>query len=47
MIKVERSGFRGNRSYQNIGYYLSNLSPHSKQLKKGMTEHWLIENSLH
>ena len=47
VIKVERSGFRGDRPYQNIGYYLSSLSPHSKQLKKGIREHWLIENSLH
>ena len=47
VIKVERSGTRGNESYQRIGYYLCSLSPQSRRLADGIREHWLIENSLH
>jgi predicted transposase YbfD/YdcC len=47
VIKVERSGTRGNESYQRIGYYLCSLSPQSRRLANGIREHWLIENSLH
>ncbi len=47
VIKVERSGTRGNESYQRIGYYLCSLSPQSRRLADGIRGHWLIENSLH
>ena len=47
VIKVERSGTRGNESYQRIGYYLCSLSPQSRCLADGIRGHWLIENSLH
>ncbi len=47
VIKVERSGTRGNESYQRIGYYLCSLSPQSSRLADGIRGHWLIENSLH
>ena len=47
VIKVERSGTRGNESYQRISYYLCSLSPQSRRLADGIRGHWLIENSLH
>ena len=31
VLKVERSGTRGNESYQRIGYYLCSLSPQSRR----------------
>ncbi len=47
VIKVERSGTRGNEPYQSISYYLCSLSPQSSRLADGIRGHWLIENSLH
>ena len=47
VIKVERSGTRGNEPYQSISYYLCSLSPQSRRLADGIRGHWLIENSLH
>ena len=47
VIKVERSGTRGNEPYQSISYYLCSLSPQSRCLADGIRGHWLIENSLH
>lgn len=47
VIKVQRSGTRGNEPYQSISYYLCSLSPQSRRLADGIRGHWLIENSLH
>ena len=47
VIKVERSGTRGNEQYQSISYYLCSLPPQSRRLADGIRGHWLIENSLH
>ncbi len=47
VIKVERSGTRGNQPYQSISYYICSLSPQSRRLVDGIRGHWLIENSLH
>ncbi len=47
VIKVERSGTRGNDPYQSISYYLCSLSSQSRRLADGIRGHWLIENSLH
>ena len=47
VMKVERSGTRGNESYHSISYYLCSLSPQSRRLADGIRGHWLIENSLH
>lgn len=47
VIKVERSGTRGNKPYQSISYYLCSLPPQSQRLANGIRGHWLIENSLH
>lgn len=47
VIKVERSGTRGNQPYHRIGYYLCSLSAESRRLADGIRGHWRIENSLH
>ena len=47
VIKIERSGTRGNEPYQSISYYLCSLSPQSRHLADGIRGHWLIENALH
>jgi len=47
VIKVERSGLRGQEPYHHIGYYISSLSANSRRLAKGIRGHWLIENRLH
>ena len=47
VIKVERSGTRGQEPYDSISYYLCSLSPQSRRLAEGIRGHWLIENSLH
>ena len=43
VIKVQRSGTRGNEPYQSISYYLCSLSPQSRRLADGIRGHWLIE----
>lgn len=47
VIKVERSGTRGNTPYYRIGYYFSSLAPNSQRLAVGIRQHWQIENRLH
>ncbi len=47
VIKVERSGTRGNQPYHRISYYLCSLSAESCRLADGIRGHWRIENSLH
>ena len=47
VIRVERSGTRGNQPYQRLSYYLCSLPPQSRRLADGIRGHWLIENSLH
>ncbi|NEO36431.1 MAG: ISAs1 family transposase [Moorea sp. SIOASIH] len=47
VIKVSRSGTRGNEPFKSISYYMSSKSPQSRRLVDGIREHWLIENSLH
>ena len=47
VIKVERSGTRGNQPYHRVGYYLCSLSPKSRRLADGIRGHWRIENALH
>ncbi|NEO10216.1 ISAs1 family transposase [Moorena sp. SIO3I8] len=46
VIKVERSGTRGNETYRSISYYLCSKPPQSRRLSEGIRGHWLIENSL-
>jgi predicted transposase YbfD/YdcC len=43
VMKVERSGTRGNEPYQSVSYYLCSLSPQSRRLADGIRGHWLIE----
>ncbi|NEP54234.1 MAG: ISAs1 family transposase [Moorea sp. SIO3C2] len=45
VIKVSRSGTRGNEPFKSISYYMSSKSPQSRRLVDGIREHWLIENS--
>ena len=47
VIRVERTGKRGNVPYQSISYYLCSLAPNSQPLAMGIRQHWQIENRLH
>jgi predicted transposase YbfD/YdcC len=46
-IKVERSGFRGNKESNQILYYISSLKLTAQTFAEKIKEHWLIENCLH
>ena len=46
VIKVERSGIRGNEADKSISYYICSLAAKSKGLANGIRGHWGIENSL-
>ena len=47
IIKVERSGYRGQKSYQQTMYYISSLSEEASFFARKIRGHWLIENQLH
>ncbi|NES84578.1 MAG: ISAs1 family transposase [Moorea sp. SIO2B7] len=47
VIKVKRSGTRGNHWGESISYYLCSLPPSSWNLAQGIRGHWLIKNRLH
>ena len=45
VIKVERSGTRGNQPYQSISYYICSLSPQSRRLVDDIRGHWVSGKS--
>jgi len=47
VIKVERSGRRGNKPYDSVAYYISNIEKEAKTFAKIIKGHWTIENQLH
>ena len=49
VIKIFRSGIRGNHDYQSDSptYYISSLPPTSCLIPQGIRRHWCIENRLH
>ena len=47
LIKVERSGTRGQKDYEHEAYYISSLSADAETFASKIRGHWLIENQLH
>jgi predicted transposase YbfD/YdcC len=47
LVKVERTGTRAGKPYEQIAYYISSLSLHAEQFAQGIRGHWGIENRLH
>jgi predicted transposase YbfD/YdcC len=47
LIKVERSGYRGGKIYQQTMYYISSLSKDASFFAAKIRGHWSIENQLH
>jgi predicted transposase YbfD/YdcC len=47
LIKVERSGYRGGKIYQQTMYYISSLSSYASFFAAKIRGHWSIENKLH
>jgi hypothetical protein len=47
LIKVERIGTRGGKTYHQVAYYISSLVASAAHFAKGIRGHWGIENSLH
>ena len=47
LIKVERSGHRGSKIYQQTMYYISSLSGYARFFAAKIRGHWRIENQLH
>ncbi|HSF74149.1 MAG TPA: ISAs1 family transposase [Microcoleus sp.] len=47
LVKVERSGTRGQKDYEHLAYYISSLSADAETFASKIRGHWLIENQLH
>jgi predicted transposase YbfD/YdcC len=47
VIKVERSGNRGEKNYQETAYYISSCLKEAEVFAKIIKGHWKIENQLH
>lgn len=47
IIKVERSGIRGKKEYEETVYYISSKSETATEVGKKIRNHWRIENQLH
>jgi predicted transposase YbfD/YdcC len=47
LVKVERTGTRAGKPYEQIAYYISSLSLKAAQFAQGIRGHWGIENRLH
>ena len=47
LVKVERTGTRAGKPYEQIAYYISSLSLHARKFAQGIRGHWGIENRLH
>ena len=46
-IEVKRTGFRGNKEYNQTLYYISSQKLNAKIFAEKVQEHWLIENQVH
>jgi predicted transposase YbfD/YdcC len=44
LIKMERSGTRGEKDYEHLAYYISSLSVSAEIFASKIRGHWLIEN---
>ncbi len=47
VIKVERRGSRGDKTYEETAYYISSLTESAQVFAKIIRGHWKIENQLH
>ncbi len=47
IIKVERRGSRGDKTYEETAYYISSLTASAQVLAEIIRGHWKIENQLH
>jgi len=47
LIKVDRWGWRGKKSYQETAYYISSISADAQTFDQRIRGHWQIENQLH
>lgn len=47
LIKVERWGFRGKKTYEETVYYISSVEEEAEFFSKKIREHWQIENQVH
>ncbi|WP_149988891.1 ISAs1 family transposase, partial [Microcystis aeruginosa] len=47
IIKVERRGSRGDKTYEETAYYISSLTESAQVFSKIIRGHWKIENQLH
>lgn len=47
LIKVERSGTRKGKKYEQTVYYISSLLEKAEEISKKVRNHWGIENKLH
>jgi predicted transposase YbfD/YdcC len=47
IIKVERRGSRGDKTYEETAYYISSLTESAQVFAKIIRGHWKIENQLH
>lgn len=47
LIKVERWGFRGKKTYQETVYYISSIVQDAEFFAQKIREHWQIENQVH
>lgn len=47
IIKVERSGKRGNKIYEEVAYYISSCQKDAREFSEKIRGHWTIENQLH
>jgi predicted transposase YbfD/YdcC len=47
VIKVERSGERGNKPYEEVAYYISSCQKDAQEFSEKIRGYWKIENQLH
>lgn len=47
IVKVERSGVRGRKKYEQTAYYISSKEETAEEISKKIRNHWGIENRLH
>jgi len=47
IIKVERRGSRGDKTYEETAYYISSLTASAQVFAEIIRGHWKIENQLH
>ena len=47
LLKVERKGSRGDKTYEETAYYISSLTESAQVFAKIIRGYWKIENQLH